>query len=82
MCLEVTEKMALILPVYISASRVLAKPGVKICMAFNGEVVQHCDSQPLMCSSNSSHHVGAPQLGSIVIRAHPHTALPLITYTE
>lgn len=33
-------------------------------------------------ASECFHHAGAPQPRSIVIRAHPHTALPLITHSE
>lgn len=49
---------------------------------FRGEAMQRCDSQPPVCSGSRFRGAGAPQLRSIVIRAHPHAALPLITCAE
>lgn len=46
------------------------------------DAVRCGDSQPPVCSGSRFRGAGAPQLRSIVIRAHPHAALPLITCTE
>lgn len=49
---------------------------------FHGEAMRRGDSQPAVCSGSRFRGAGAPQLRSIVIRAHPHAALPLITRAE
>lgn len=49
---------------------------------FHGEAMRRGDSQPAACSGSRFRGAGAPQLRSIVIRAHPHAALPLITCAE